>query len=223
MKQRPATAVRAAAAVTAALTLTLGAVGCSSSGTTAAAPAASPAAAGAAAPGAGAASASPAAQADAAPTAAAAATATGPDRCHTSELKADVQLQGTPGSAMVMLTNKGDRTCTVKGYLGYGGLLADNSRVDVATSRVARPGAPVTVTLKPGTTAFSGLKWTLCDKADATCQVLAGIVVTPPDETTQVTATVYGTDAKTVLQLPVARAGFTVGTLQPSSQGVLLG
>ncbi|GAA4997315.1 DUF4232 domain-containing protein [Kitasatospora paranensis] len=224
MKQRPATAVRAAAAVTAALTLTLGAVGCSSSGTAAAgAPAASPTVAGAAAPGAGTASASAAGRSDSAATAGASATATGPDRCHASELKADVQLQGTPGSAMVMLTNKGDRTCTVKGYLGYGGLLADNSRVDVATARVPRPGAPVTVTLKPGTTAFSGLKWTLCDKADATCQVLAGIVVTPPDETTQVTATVYGTDAKTVLQLPVAKAGLTVGTLQPSSQGVVLG
>ncbi|MFD9125474.1 DUF4232 domain-containing protein, partial [Kitasatospora sp. NPDC059571] len=154
---------------------------------------------------------------------ASAAAPSGSDRCRTTELKADVQLQGTPGSAMVMLTNRGDRTCTVKGYLGYGGLLADNSRSDVATTRVPQPGAPVTVTLKPGTTAFSGLKWTLCDKADASCQVLAGVVVTPPDETTQLTATVYGTDAKTVLQLPVAKAGFTVGTLQPSSQGVLLG
>jgi hypothetical protein len=53
--------------------------------------------------------------------------------------------------------------------------------------------------------------------------VLAGLVVTPPDETTQLTATVLGTDGKPVVQFPVAKAGFTVGTLQPSNQGVLLG
>ncbi|WP_157537954.1 DUF4232 domain-containing protein [Kitasatospora azatica] len=144
-------------------------------------------------------------------------------RCHTNELRADIQLQPDhPGSAMVLLTNKGSRTCTVHGYLGYGGLLADNSPVVVATNRVAHPGAPVEVSLKPGTTAFSGLKWASCDKADPKCQVLAGVSVTPPDETTQLTATVLGIDGKPLQQpLPVSPAGFTVGSLQPSNQGVV--
>ncbi|MFJ9845089.1 DUF4232 domain-containing protein [Kitasatospora sp. NPDC101155] len=143
-------------------------------------------------------------------------------RCHTADLKADVQLQPDhPGSAMVMLTNKSPRTCTVHGYLGYGGLQADNSPVITGSSRVAHPGKPVEVSLKPGVSAFSGLKWTSCDKADPTCKVLAGITITPPDETTQLTANLLGVDAKPVLQLTVSHAGFTVGSLQPVSQGVV--
>ncbi|MEV6209858.1 DUF4232 domain-containing protein [Kitasatospora sp. NPDC051914] len=226
MKQRPTTAARAAAATAAVLALALGAVACNDD-TTAAGSGAAPTAAGTTAS-------SPAADGGAAtagtagPGSAATGKGTAPaqnasERCRTGELKADVQIQEGGGRAMVMLVNKGSRTCTVKGYLGYGGLLADNSRVDTATHRVAQPGPPVSVTLKPGTTAFSGLSWKSCDKADTTCTVLAGLVVTPPDETTQLTAAVLGTDGKPVVQFPVAEAGFTVGTLQPSNQGVLLG
>ncbi|MGA5817778.1 DUF4232 domain-containing protein [Kitasatospora sp. NPDC094028] len=143
-------------------------------------------------------------------------------RCHTADLKADVQLQPDhPGSAMVMLTNKSSRTCTVHGYLGYGGLLADNSPVVTGSSRVPQPGHPIEVSLKPGVSAFSGLKWTSCDKADPTCKVLAGITITPPDETTQLTANLLGVEAEPVLQLTVSHAGFTVGSLQPVSQGVV--
>ncbi|MEV7025484.1 DUF4232 domain-containing protein [Kitasatospora sp. NPDC093558] len=143
-------------------------------------------------------------------------------RCHTADLKTDVQLQPDfPGSAMVMLTNKGSRTCTVNGYLGYGGLGADNSPIVTGSSRVAHPGAPVEVSLKPGTSAFSGVKWASCDKADPKCKVLAGITVTPPDETTQLTANVIGVDGKPVDQLTVSAAGFTVGSLQPVNQGVV--
>ncbi|MFI9269122.1 DUF4232 domain-containing protein [Kitasatospora sp. NPDC052896] len=142
------------------------------------------------------------------------------NRCHTGDLKADVQLQSA-GSAMVMLTNTSARTCTVDGYLGYGGLLADNSQVNLPTNRVAYPGAPSLITLKPNTTAFSGLKWSGCDKSDATCHVLAGAVVTPPNETTQLTANVLGTDGQPVTQFDVSSAGLTVGSLQPSNEGVV--
>ncbi|MQS16632.1 DUF4232 domain-containing protein [Streptomyces kaniharaensis] len=125
-------------------------------------------------------------------------------------------------TAMVMLTNKSSRTCTVHGYLGYGGLLADNGAVVTGSSRVAHPGQPVEVTLKPGVSAFSGLKWSSCDKAEPTCKVLGGITVTPPDETTQLTANLIGIDGKPVQQvLTVSAAGFTVGSLQPISQGVV--
>lgn len=147
-------------------------------------------------------------------------------RCHTGELKADLQIQPDhPGSAMVLLTNKGTRTCTLYGYLGYDGLRADNSALHLPTNRVAHPGAPIEVTLKPQTTAFSGLKWTWCDKVSPSCDSVATVVVTPPDETTQLTATVLGTDGKPLDRemLAVSRAGFTVGSLQPSNQGVVFG
>ncbi|GAB2694061.1 DUF4232 domain-containing protein [Kitasatospora kifunensis] len=143
-------------------------------------------------------------------------------RCHTGDLKVDVQLQpNLANSAMVMVTNKSSHTCSVYGYLGYGGLLADNSPVVLKTARVAYPGAPMAATLSPGTTAFSALKWASCDKADTSCHVLAGVTVTPPDETTQLTADVLDTDGKPVNQLTVSAAGFTVGSLQPSNEGVV--
>lgn len=145
---------------------------------------------------------------------------TGSDRCHVADLKADIQVQ-KDGSAMAVLTHKGSRTCTVNGYLNYRGLLADNSAVVVMTKHVAHPGAPVLVTLKPGTSAFSGLKWASCDKADASCRVLAGVQVTPPGDTAHLTATVIGTDGKAQQQLTVSSAGFTAGSLQPASQGVV--
>ncbi|WP_181442405.1 DUF4232 domain-containing protein [Streptomyces tateyamensis] len=145
-------------------------------------------------------------------------------RCHTGELTVDIQIQpDLVDSAMVLLTNKGSRTCTVQGYLGYDGLEASDRPLKLATNRVAHPGAPVAVTLKPGTTAFSGLKWASCDKASPTCPSVATIVVTPPDETTRLTARVLGTDGKPLTEqmLAVSPAGFTVGSLQPSNQGVV--
>lgn len=141
-------------------------------------------------------------------------------RCHTSELKADIQLQ-KPGSAMVILTNKGSRICTVSGYLGYGGLRADNSALSIPTVRRAFPGASIRSTLKPGRSAFSGLKWTSCDKGQVSCNVLAGVQITPPNETTRFTANVLGLNGQPVQQLTVSPAGFVVGSLQPSNQGVV--
>ncbi|MDN3292538.1 DUF4232 domain-containing protein [Streptomyces ficellus] len=160
---------------------------------------------------------SAAARASAAPAAA----GTGVARCRAAQLKADIQIQ-QEGSAMLMLTNKSARTCTVKGYPAYSGLAADNSPLSVRTKRVAHPGAPMLVTLKPGRTAFAGLKWTSCDKADEKCNVLSGVVVTPPGDKAGITATVLGTDGKPVKEtLEVSAEGFTTGSLQPASQSVL--
>ncbi|MFJ8624015.1 DUF4232 domain-containing protein [Kitasatospora sp. NPDC093550] len=141
-------------------------------------------------------------------------------RCAADELKATVQLQEA-GSAMVTLTNKGSRTCTLFGYPGYGGLRPDNGADPLPVKREPHPGAPTVITLKPGTTAFSGLKWSSCDKADPSCHVIGGLRLTPPDETKQLTAEVLGLDGKPVLQLPVSAQGLTTGSLQPSNQGVV--
>ncbi|MGF1432525.1 DUF4232 domain-containing protein, partial [Kitasatospora sp. LaBMicrA B282] len=143
------------------------------------------------------------------------------DRCHTDDVMVTVQLQpALANSAMVMVTNMSSRACTIDGYLGYGGRLADNSQLSLSTNRVAYPGAPVASTLKPHTSAFAGLKWAACDKADPSCHVLAGVTVTPPDETTQTDAHVLDLNGKPVQQLLVSAAGFTVGSLQPSNEGV---
>ncbi|MFG2844797.1 DUF4232 domain-containing protein [Kitasatospora sp. NPDC048296] len=141
-------------------------------------------------------------------------------RCTSDELKADVQIQG-PGSAMLMLSNKGSRSCTLFGYPGYGGLGYDNGPLVVATKREPHPGPPESITLKPGVTAFAGLKWSDCAKSDPTCHILAGLQVTPPDETTPLVAQVDGVNAQPVTQLLVSAAGLTTGSLQPVSQSVV--
>ncbi|MEU9047140.1 MULTISPECIES: DUF4232 domain-containing protein [unclassified Kitasatospora] len=141
-------------------------------------------------------------------------------RCKADELEATVQLQDA-GSAMLILTNKGSRSCTLFGYPGYGGLRPDNSADTIAVKREAHPGPPTAATLKPKTSAFAGLKWNSCDKADPTCHVVAGLQLTPPDETKPLTTEVIGLDGKPVVQLLVSAAGLTTGSLQPSNQGVV--
>ncbi|MFE9399274.1 DUF4232 domain-containing protein [Streptomyces flavidovirens] len=141
--------------------------------------------------------------------------------CRSAHLKADITIQKA-GSALVALTNKSNRTCTVEGYLTYGGLRADNTPISVSTHRVPHPGPPVLSTLKPGETAFSGLKWTTCNRADENCKVLFSVIVMPPGDKARIIATVLGMDGKPVNDgLEVRADGFTTGSLQPSNQGVL--
>jgi Protein of unknown function (DUF4232) len=172
------------------------------------------------APAAGAPSTGPAATKPSGPAASQTAAQSAGARCTTDELDATVQIQG-PGSGMLLLKNKGSRTCTLYGYPGYAGLRADNSVDALPVKREPHPGPPVPITLKPGTNAFAGLTWSSCDKADSTCHVVTGLQLTPPDETRQLIAEVDGTDAKPVLQLLVSAAGLTTGSLQPSNQGVV--
>jgi hypothetical protein len=144
------------------------------------------------------------------------------DRCRTDELKASLQFEppiGNMTSALLKLSNVGKRTCEVTGYPGLGGLRADNSQIDLKTTRVPFPFPPTSqysTVLKPGANAFAGLKWSPCDKGDASCQVVTGMVVTPPDQTTQVNADISGLENKPVDQFTISPQGITVGTLQPT-------
>jgi hypothetical protein len=144
-------------------------------------------------------------------------------RCRATHLKADINMQDAE-SALVALTNKGNRTCTVNGYLSYSGLGADNKPINVSTRRVPYPGPPMLTNIKPGETAFSGLKWTTCNKADVKCKVLFGVTVTLPEDKARITATVFGADGKPAedAALNVGADGFTTGSIQPSNQSVLL-
>ncbi|HJD82316.1 DUF4232 domain-containing protein [Kitasatospora aureofaciens] len=149
-----------------------------------------------------------------------------PPRCTADDLAATVQLQNTgsaknTGSAMVMLQNKGSRTCTLRGYPGFAGLLANNRSDTLAVKRLPHPGPPTRVTLKPGATAFAGLKWTTCQKSNKNCHVIAGLRLTPPDGNRQLTAKVVGLNGQAVTRLTVSAAGLTTGTLQSTSQGVV--
>ncbi|MFF7970059.1 DUF4232 domain-containing protein [Streptomyces sp. NPDC007905] len=107
-------------------------------------------------------------------------------RCHTSELRASVG-RNNPGAGQenfpVVLTNKSGRTCTVRGYPGAAFVNASGSQLGADPKRES--GSPVTVTLKPGQSAWAGLTFSNPEVSGAKSATPAALLVTPPDERDQ--------------------------------------
>ncbi|GAA2736574.1 DUF4232 domain-containing protein [Streptomyces nogalater] len=117
------------------------------------------------------------------PTAAVPATSAGGSRCHTSELRASVG-RNDPGAGQenfpVVLTNTSGRTCTLRGYPGAAFVNASGGQVGADPKRA--PGTPVTVTVRPGQSAWAGLTFSNPEVSGARAATPAGLLVTPPDE-----------------------------------------
>jgi hypothetical protein len=120
--------------------------------------------------------------------------ATGPDRCHTAELRARLHaLDSAAGQryAALILTNRSTSTCRV---YGYGGIqLLDAARRPVPTQQVRDPNSPPRlVSLRPGASAYSRLHWGVVPSGSESqtgpCEPTASyLLVTPPDETQPIT------------------------------------
>lgn len=104
-------------------------------------------------------------------------------RCRTTELSAAVGRMD-PGAGQrnfpVVLTNVSSRTCTLYGHPGA-------AFVDAAGERLGRdperaPGDPATVTLRPGASAWAGLRYASPGVSGARTATPAALLVTPPDE-----------------------------------------
>ncbi|MEU4154321.1 DUF4232 domain-containing protein [Streptomyces sp. NPDC026659] len=104
-------------------------------------------------------------------------------RCHTSELRASVG-RNDPGAGQenfpVVLTNKSARTCTVHGYPGAAFVDASGKQLGPDPKRSS--GSAVTVTLRPGASAWAGLTFSNPEISGASKAQPAALVVTPPDE-----------------------------------------
>ncbi|WP_018548628.1 DUF4232 domain-containing protein [Streptomyces sp. LaPpAH-108] len=104
-------------------------------------------------------------------------------RCHTSELRASVG-RNDPGAGQenfpVVLTNKSSRTCTVHGYPGTAFVDASGRQLGPDPKRSS--GSAVTVTLRPGASAWAGLTFSNPEISGADKAQPAALVVTPPDE-----------------------------------------
>ncbi|GGW46107.1 lipoprotein [Streptomyces lucensis JCM 4490] len=118
-----------------------------------------------------------------APSKRAPATAAAGSRCHTSELRASVG-RNDPGAGQenfpVVLTNKSARTCTLRGYPGAAFVNGSGTQLGPDPRREA--GSPVTVTLKPGQSAWAGLTFSNPGISGAKTATPAALLVTPPDE-----------------------------------------
>ncbi|MGW2471341.1 DUF4232 domain-containing protein [Streptomyces bauhiniae] len=104
-------------------------------------------------------------------------------RCHTSELRAAVG-RNDPGAGQenfpVVLTNKSSRTCTLRGYPGTAFVNASGTQLGPDPERTS--GSPVTVTLRPGQSAWAGLTFSNPQISGAKTAKPASLVITPPDE-----------------------------------------
>ncbi|WP_435270609.1 DUF4232 domain-containing protein [Streptomyces sp. 1222.5] len=110
-------------------------------------------------------------------------TAAAGSRCHTSELGASVG-RNDPGAGQenfpLVLTNKSARTCTLRGYPGAA--FVDGSGTQLGPDPRREPGSPVTVTLKPGQSAWAGLTFSNPEISGAKTGAPASLLLTPPGE-----------------------------------------
>ncbi|MER6429357.1 MULTISPECIES: DUF4232 domain-containing protein [Streptomyces] len=110
-------------------------------------------------------------------------TAAAGSRCHTSELGASVG-RNDPGAGQenfpLVLTNKSARTCTLRGYPGAA--FVNGSGTQLGPDPRREPGSPVTVTLKPGQSAWAGLTFSNPEISGAKTGTPTSLLLTPPDE-----------------------------------------
>jgi hypothetical protein len=121
-------------------------------------------------------------------------TPAGPGRCHTADLSARLRsLDPAAGSRyeVVVLTNRSTTTCRV---YGYGGVqLLDAARRPLPTDQVREPSTPPRlVILRPGTSAYSRLHWSVVptdtESQTGPCEPASTyLLITPPDETQPIT------------------------------------
>lgn len=144
--------------------------------------------------------------------------------CRTGDVKAVVTFQPdridrATRMAMVTLTNTTKSTCVVDGWASISLVDAADEVVPVKTTRVDQPGAPVRTTLKPGTSAFAGIKWTACDKAAASCGVGNTLRFNLQASTDGDVAELE--DFPNPAASDITMAKLQLGSLQPSHQGVV--
>jgi hypothetical protein len=197
----------------------LAACGGSGGDTTTAAPTSTGATTGAATP----AGTTPAATSAAPATSTGGAKTGGKSVCGTQDVAVTITAQ--PGEdktiqrGLVAVTNTAGRACTVRGWLSITLVNAADEPVSVPTRTVEEPGPAEAIEIRPGTTAFAGIKWTVCDKADANCGVGNTIRYSLTRSTNGPVAKLDGFPA-------AERSGITmksllIGTLQPATQGVV--
>lgn len=110
--------------------------------------------------------------------------------CSTSELEASLGTGGGGGAGStypsLVLTNTGERTCTLTGFPGVSFVGDDNGTQLGAPAERDGEGTPTTITLAPGESAHSLLRIVQAGNFDAaTCapQPADGLRVYPPDQT----------------------------------------
>jgi len=151
-------------------------------------------------------------------------TTAAPRTCHTADLSATATYQpertgGSTRMALITLTNTSRHTCTVDGWASISLVNSANEVVAVKTTEVKQPGAPVRTALKPGRTAWAGIKWTLCDKGDVSCGVGNTLRFNLQASTGGNVAHLDGFPRPEASDITMKN--LRIGSVQPSSEGVV--
>lgn len=112
------------------------------------------------------------------------------ERCHTGDLSAHLTVPGAGAGqryAGLVLTNTSSRPCTLYGYVG---VALTGPDAPSHTKLIRDDGPEDHITVDPGGSAATTLHWSaIPGDGEATgCPEPSAIEVTPPDETTQLTA-----------------------------------
>jgi hypothetical protein len=147
--------------------------------------------------------------------------ATGRATAGTNQYTVDLTVQ-QDGLGLLAVTNSSKTKETINGWPTLSYLNAADEPLSVPVKNVKIPGAAMPITLAPGQTAFAGVKWTDGDKGSTSTFVATTLKVTPPGASAPVVANVIGTDGKKQGYYEFDITSVQVGTLQPSTQGVLV-
>lgn len=142
--------------------------------------------------------------------------------CRNDDLDVTVTLQPERDKAsrgLVAVTNTGDAPCALEGRAIISLSNAAGETVDVPTEEVDQPGEPVAITLRPGRSAFQGIKWTPCDKGSSTCPAGNGLRFNVQASTDGPPADLDGFPAPE--KTDITMKSLQLGTLQPLTQGVV--
>lgn len=151
----------------------------------------------------------------------AAAPATGGAAATSGPFTANLTIQ-QDGLGLLAVENNTSATATIDGWPTLSFLNAANEPVAVPVQKVSVPGAATAITLAPGESAFAGVKWTDGDKASTSTFVATTLKIAAPGSNTPVVADVIGTDGQKQSYYEFDITSVQVGTLQPSTQGVLV-
>ncbi|HEX5121541.1 MAG TPA: DUF4232 domain-containing protein [Pseudonocardiaceae bacterium] len=146
-------------------------------------------------------------------------TSTGPTTA--SVFRVDLTVQRS-GLGLLAITNTAKHPAAVQGWPTLRFYNSADESLAVPVRKVDVPGAGPKITIGPGETAFAGVRWTVGDRADPKTFVATTLRLTPPGGSQQVTVNVIGTDGQIAEFPELDLTTAEIGTLQPSSQGVLV-
>ncbi|MFI7503994.1 DUF4232 domain-containing protein [Streptomyces sp. NPDC049687] len=131
------------------------------------------------------------------------------DHCRTKNLAAVARGTG-PGSASVLITNKGDGSCTVQGFPSLL-FVSEAGRVELPVDWAGSAADAAKFTLDPGDTASAALTFTSLDECDA----VTGLDIVPPGESRPLSPAFTATGGKRE-KVRVCDTGVRVKAFSPS-------